>query len=377
MCSNEVKAKGGKTMSYKILAINPGSTSTKIAIYEDEKEIFCENIEHEMKELEKYELVIEQFEMRKDRIISLLENRGYDIKELSATVGRGGMVPPVKAGAYRVNDLMIDRLTNRPIFEHASNLGAIIAYEIANMVGVPAYIYDSVRVDELEDIARISGMPDIPRTSTNHVLNSRAVAMKVAKKHGKKYEEINSIVAHIGGGISINVHKKGKLIDVIPDDEGTFSPERAGRVPCKALIDLCYSGKYDKNTMHKKLRGNGGLKAYLNTHDAREVEKRIKDGDQYAELVYEAMAYQVAKGIGEMATVVEGEVDYIILTGGIAYSKLFTNWVIKRVKFIAPIEMMPGENEMESLALGTLRVLKGEEEAHEYMEELELSTITV
>lgn len=362
-------------MSYKILAINPGSTSTKIAIYQDEKEIFCENIEHEMKELEKFELVIEQFEMRKKKIISLLEDRGYKLTELAATVGRGGMLPTVKSGAYRVNDAMLDRLKNNPIFEHASNLGALIAYEIANMVDVPAYIYDSVRVDELEEIARISGMPEIPRTSTNHVLNSRAVAMKVANKHGKKHNEINCIVAHLGGGISINVQSKGKLIDVIPDDEGTFSPERAGRVPCKALIDLCYSGEYDEKTMHKKLRGNGGLKAYLNTHDAREVEKKIEKGDKYAELVYEAMAYQVAKGIGEMATVVEGNVDYIILTGGIAYSKLFTDWIIKRVKFIAPIELMPGENEMESLALGTLRVLRGEEEAHEYMEEL--STITI
>ena len=278
------------------------------------------------------------------------------------------MLPPVKSGAYRVNDIMVDRLKNRPVFEHASNLGALIAYEVANITDIPAYIYDSVRVDELEDIARISGMPDIPRTSTNHVLNSRAMAMKVAKKYGKNYDEINCIVAHLGGGISINVQEKGKMIDIISDDEGTFSPERAGRVPCKGLIDLCYSGKYDEKTMHKKLRGNGGLKAYLNTHDAREVEKRIENGDKYAELVYEAMAYQVAKGIGELATVVEGNIDYIIITGGIAYSKTFTDWIIKRVKFIAPIEIMPGENEMESLALGTLRVLRGEEEANEYME---------
>ena len=355
-------------MSYKIFAINPGSTSTKIAIYQEEKEIFCETMEHDIEELKGFEMIKDQFQMRKEMILSYLNHKGYKIDELAAVVGRGGMLPPVKSGAYRVNDIMIDRLKNRPVFEHASNLGALIAYEIANDIDAPAYIYDSVRVDELEDIARISGMPDIPRTSTNHVLNSRAMAMKVAKKHGKNYNEINCIVAHIGGGISVNVQKKGKMIDIIADDEGPFSPERAGRVPCKGLIDLCHLGKYDEKTIHKKLRGDGGLKAYLNTHDAREVEKRIENGDKYAELVYEAMAYQVAKGIGELATVVEGEIDYIIITGGIAYSKIFTDWIIKRVKFIAPIEIIPGENEMESLALGTLRVLKGEEEANEYID---------
>jgi butyrate kinase len=234
---------------------------------------------------------------------------------------------------------------------------------------VPAYIYDSVRVDELEEIARISGMPEIPRTSTNHVLNSRAMAMKTAKKYGRDYYDVNCIVAHLGGGISVNVQKKGKMIDILADDEGPFSPERSGRVPCKALIDLCYSGKYDNQTVHKKLRGNGGLKAYLGTHEAREVERRIKNGDQQAKLIFEAMAYQVAKGIGEMATVVDGEVDFIILTGGIAYSKMFTEWIAKRVSFIAPIEIMPGENEMESLALGAIRVLRDEETANEYIEE--------
>lgn len=365
---NHISKIGGKRMDYKILAINPGSTTTKIAIYKNEDEIFCETLEHDINELEKFETVQDQFEMRKDMVLCFLEDRGYNIKELSAIVGRGGMLPSVKSGAYRVNDLMVDRLRDKPIFEHASNLGALIAYEIANIIDVPAYIYDSVRVDELEEIARISGMPDIPRTSTNHVLNSRAMAMKVAKKHGKRYNEINCIVAHLGGGISVNIQRKGKMIDIIADDEGPFSPERAGRVPCKALIDLCYSGEYDKRTIHSKLRGKGGLKAYLNTHDAREIERKIGDGDKYAELVYEAMAYQVAKGIGELATVAEGNVDYIILTGGIAYSKMFTDWIVKRVKFIAPIEIMPGENEMESLVLGILRVIRGEEESREYVE---------
>ncbi|AYD40644.1 butyrate kinase [Clostridium fermenticellae] len=356
-------------MSYKILAINPGSTSTKIALYKDEKEVFCKTLDHLVEEIERYDNVADQFDMRKDIVLSFLKNNGYEVKELDAVVGRGGMVPKVKSGAYKVNETMVDRLKNNPIVGHASNLGALIAYEIANSIGVSAYIYDSVRVDELKDIARISGMPDIPRTSTSHALNTRAMAMKVAKKYGKKYSDMNFIVAHLGGGISVNVHRKGQMVDIMADDEGPFSPERAGRVPCNALIDLCYSGKYDKKTMKKKLRGNGGLKAYLNTVDAREVEKMIKNGDERAKLVYEAMAYQIAKGIGELSTVVEGKVDVIVITGGIAYSDMITRWIKKRVEFIAPVEIMPGENEMESLALGILRVLKGEEEAKEYIEE--------
>ncbi|MCF6465138.1 butyrate kinase [Clostridium sp. Cult2] len=355
-------------MSYKILAINPGSTSTKIALYEDEKEIFTKTLDHPIEVIEKFKNVQEQYEMRKGLVISFLNEKGYDINELSAVVGRGGMLPPVKSGAYIVNETMLDTLEKRPAMEHASNLGAPIAYAIAKSAGINAYIYDSVRTDELHPIARISGMPDIERMSTCHVLNTRSMAIKAAKKRGKRYQDMNIVVAHLGGGISLNVHEKGQIVDIISDDEGPFSPERAGRVPCRQLIELCYSGKYDKNTMHRKLRGNGGLKAYLDTVDAREVEKMIEDGDEKAKIIYEAMAYQVAKGIGELATVVEGKVDLIILTGGIAYSKLMTSWIKKRVEYIAPVEIMPGENEMESLANGILRVLRGEEEAREYIE---------
>jgi butyrate kinase len=263
---------------------------------------------------------------------------------------------------------MVDRVENRPIMEHASNLAAPIAYGIAKKVGIPSYIYDCVMADELPDIARISGMPDIPRTSSSHVLNTRAMAIKAANNRGMKYEKMNIIVAHLGGGISINVHEKGRIIDLVSDDEGPFSPERAGRVPCRDLINLCYSGKFDKKTMQRKLRGNGGLRAYLNTIDAREVEQMIEEGNEEAKLVYEAMAYQIAKGIGELATVIEGNVDAIILTGGIAYSKMLTDWIVKRVKFIAPVEILAGENEMESLAFGALRVLRGEESARQYIE---------
>ena len=355
-------------MKYNILAINPGSTSTKLALYENDKEIFCNTLEHSAEEIEKYDKIQDQFEMRKNLVISSLLEKGYDIKSLSAVVGRGGMVPKVKSGAYKVNETMVDRLKFNPVIEHASNLGALIAYEIANEVNISAYIYDSVRVDELKDVARISGMPEIPRTSTSHALNSRAMAMKVAKMNGKKYSDMNFVVAHLGGGISVSVHEKGRMVDILADDEGPFSPERAGRVPCKELIDLCYSGEFDKKTMNKKLRGNGGLKAYLNTVDVREVEEMIERNDEKAKLVLEAMAYQVAKGIGDLSTVVEGKVDAIVLTGGIAYSKRITALIKKRVEFIAQVEIMPGENEMESLAMGILRVLKGEEEASEYSE---------
>lgn len=355
-------------MSYKILAINPGSTSTKIALYEDEKEIFVKTLDHPVELIDSFDNVEDQLQMRKEVVMSFLKEQSFDINELSAVVARGGMLPPVKSGAYTINELMVDRVEKRPVMEHASNLAAPIAYGIANEVGVPSYIYDSVMTDELLDIARISGSPEIPRTSASHVLNTRAMAIKYAKSKGKRYDELNIIVAHLGGGISINIHSGGQIIDLVSDDEGPFSPERAGRVPCRELINLCYSGKYDKKTMHKKLRGNGGLRAYLNTLDAREVEKMINEGNEEARLIYEAMAYQIAKGIGDLATVVNGEVDVIILTGGISYSKMLTSWIKQRVSFIAPVEIMAGENEMEALAYGALRVLRGEEEAKEYTE---------
>ena len=355
-------------MGLKVLAINPGSTSTKIALYEDEKELIVKTLDHPVEEIEKYEKIVDQFEMRKNVVLSFLKDNGYEVSILDAVVGRGGMLPPVKAGAYKVNELMVDRLKNRPLMEHASNLGALIAYEIANLICKPAYIYDSVKVDELNPIARISGMPAIPRSSTSHVLNSRAMAIKLAKKYNKEFNEMNFVVAHMGGGVSLGVYEKGKLVDIISDDEGPFSPERSGRVHCRELINLCFSGKYNKKEISKMLSGNGGLKGYLGTVDAREVQKMIEDGNEEAKLIFEAMAYQIAKGIGELATVVKGKVDAIILTGGIAYSKMITSWISERVESIAPVEIMAGENEMESLALGTLRVLRQQETAMDYVE---------
>lgn len=352
----------------RILAINPGSTSTKVALYADKQMMISETLNHPVSEIQQYERVQDQFEFRRNVILEFLNENGISLESLDAVVGRGGLLPPVKSGAYRVNEAMVDRLKNRPVVEHASNLGALIAYEIAIKTGIPAFIYDSVAVDEMADVARVSGLPEIERSSFSHALNARAMAHKVAEKAGKRYDEMNLIVAHLGGGISVTAHEKGRMIDVNSDDEGAFSPERSGRVPSNKLVELCFGGDYDRKTMKKKMRGKGGLTAYLGTVDAREVEKMIADGNEEAALVYEAMAYQVAKAIGELATVLKGRIDTIVLTGGIAYSEMIVNWILERVDFLAPVEVLAGENELESLALGALRVLNGEEEARVYQE---------
>lgn len=354
--------------NYNILSINPGSTSTKIAWYENEEEHFCETIDHPVDVLKTFSCVQDQLDMRVELVLKFVKDKGYAVENLDAVVGRGGMVPAVKSGAYRVNQLMVDRLKNNPVFEHASNLGAQIACTIADSVGKPSFFYDSVRVDEMHDIAKITGMPDIVRTSTSHVLNTRAMAMKVADKYGKNFEEMTFVNAHLGGGISVNVIEKGLMVDIMADDEGPFSPERAGRLPASALIEMCFSGNFDKAAIKKKQRGNAGLNAHLGTIDVREILNMIDGGDTHASLVLDAMCYQIAKGIGEMATVVNGKVDAVVITGGIAYSDYVTSQIKQRVAFIAPVEIMPGENEMESLSLGILRVLRGEEEAHEYTE---------
>lgn len=355
-------------MIYRILAVNPGSTSTKIAVYDNDKVVLIKGIDHPACEIEKYNNIQDQFEMRKDAVLKVLKENNIDINTLSAVVGRGGLLPPVKSGAYLVNDQMIDRLVNRPIIEHASNLGAIISYEIAKQLEINAYIYDSVAVDELDDVARLSGICGMDRDCLSHALNSRAMAMKHSKNNNKNYKDLNLIVAHLGGGITVSLHKRGRMIDIVSDDEGSFSPERAGRVPCKKIIDRCFSGEYSHRDMLKMIRGNGGIVSYLGTVDVREVEKMINEGNENAKLVHEAMAYQVSKSIGELATVVEGKVDAIVITGGIAYSNMMTSMIKKRVEFIAPVDIIPGENELESLSLGILRVLLGEENARVYEE---------
>jgi butyrate kinase len=348
---------------YKILVINPGSTSTKVVLFSNEQLLFEKKIEHSSKELSNFNKIIDQYHFRQDIILSFLKEKGINLSTLNAVVGRGGLLKPITSGTYRINEKMLEDLHRGVMGEHASNLGGLLAYGIAENLSIPSYIVDPVVIDEMKPVARISGMPEIPRISIFHALNQKAVARKAALDLGKKYEKLNFIVAHLGGGISVGIHCKGNVIDVnnALNGEGPFTPERSGGVPVGGLVELCFSGKFTKDEIMKKIKSKGGLVAYLNTNDVREVEKMIKHGDKKAKLILEAMAYQVAKEIGAGATVLEGQLDAIILTGGIAYNNEFVNMVRDRVSFLSLVMVYPGEEEMLSLCEGALRVLKGEE----------------
>lgn len=354
--------------TFRILTINPGSTSTKIAVFDNDKCVFETTLTHPSDEIAKYEKIIDQYDFRKKVILDTLSEQGFNLQNLSGVVGRGGLLKPIKGGTYAVNDLMLQDLRVGLMGEHASNLGGIIAFEIASKLNIPSFIVDPVVVDELQDVARISGMPEIPRVSIFHALNQKAVARRAAAEIGKHYDEVNLIVAHLGGGISVGAHEKGRVIDVnnALDGEGPFSPERTGGLPVGDLAKMCFSGKYSHNDIKKKIKGSGGLVAYLNTNDGREVTKMIQAGDKNAELIYKAMAYQVAKEIGSCAAVLKGNVDGIVITGGIAYDKAFVSWVSEAVGFIGKLFIYPGEGEMQALAEGGLRVLSGEETAQSY-----------
>ena len=343
--------------------INPGSTSTKVALFSNEQLLFDKKIEHDSKGLSNFDKIIDQYHFRQDIILSFLKEKGINFSILNAVVGRGGLLKPITSGTYRINQKMLEDLRRGVMGEHASNLGGLLAYGIAESLSIPSYLVDPVVIDEMKPIARISGIPEISRISILHALNQKAVARKAALDLGTKYEKLNFIVAHLGGGISIGIHCKGKVIDVnnALNGEGPFTPERSGGVPVGALVELCFSGKFTKDEMMKKIKGQGGLVAYLNTNDVREVIKLIKYGDKKAKLILEAMAYQVAKEIGAGATVLKGQIDAIILTGGIAYNNEFVNMVRDRVSFLSLVMVYPGEEEMLSLCEGALRVLKGEE----------------
>lgn len=356
-------------MSKLILVINPGSTSTKIAVYDRTNEVFTDSIEHDLAKLDTYETIGSQYEFRKQTILNALKSRGFDISGLSCVIGRGGVgLQPVKAGGYEVNDLMVDRLLNRPLVNHASNLGGVIAKAIADELGLKAYIYDSVATDEMADIARISGLPKIERTSAFHALNSRAMAMQAAVDMGTTFSEGNFIVAHLGGGISLSVFERGKAVDICADDEGPFSPERSGVMPSNKLVDFCFNSGYAYPEIKKMLRGKGGVRAYLHTIDMKKVQKQNESGDLRTRMILDAMIYQTAKSIGSLATVVCGEVGAIIITGGIAYDPYVGSELNRRVGFIAPVKILPGENEMLALARGAARILSKEEWPQEYRE---------
>lgn len=353
---------------FRLLIINPGSTSTKIAIYDNEKPVFEEVLRHTTEEISSYDKIIDQFSFRKDLILDAMNKKGINITKLSAVIGRGGLLKPIPGGTYSVNDAMLEDLNKSTRGQHASNLGGVIAQEIAKQLNIPSFIVDPVVVDELEDIARVSGLKGIERVSIFHALNQKAVARKAAKELKKSYNEANLIIVHLGGGISIGAHKDGRIIDVnnALNGDGPFSPERTGTLPVRDLIKLCYSGEYTQQEMEKKNVGKGGIISYLGTNDGREVSKMIEQGNKEAELIYKAMAYQVSKEIGAAATILKGKVDSIVLTGGLAYDKQFIQWIKESVEFIGKIIIYPGEDEMFALAEGGLRVLRGEEEALEY-----------
>lgn len=355
-------------MAYKLLIINPGSTSTKIGVYSDEKEVLVETLRHSSDEIAKYDSIFEQKNFRKEVIMNILKKNNIDVSSLDAIVGRGGMLRPIPGGTYEVTDKLLEDLKIGVSGQHASNLGGILANEIAKEVGIRSFIVDPVVVDELQDIARISGMPELPRRSIFHALNQKAVAKRYAKECGKRYEDLNLVVVHMGGGVSVAAHRDGLVIDVnnTLDGDGPFSPERSGSVPVGDLVKLCFSGKYTESEIYSKIVGKGGYVAYLNTNDARDVLKAKEEGDEYASLIFEAFIYQICKAIGEMSTVLNGKVSQIILTGGIAYSPVVVNAIKERVQWISDITVYPGEDELLALAQGALRVLNGEEEGKVY-----------
>ncbi len=354
--------------SYHILVINPGSTSTKLSLFKNEEVLFTENIAHSNVSLHQFSRIIEQYEFREKIIREFLKKQAINIRDIDAVVGRGGLLRPLAGGTYRVNQKMLNHLRKGLFGEHAANLGALLAYQITKGTSIPAYIVDPVVVDEMEEIARISGMPLLPRKSIFHALNQKAVARKAALDLGKHYQTVNLIVVHMGGGISVGIHQKGRVIDVnnALDGEGPFSPERSGTVPVGDLVRLCFSGKYTQDEIRAMIKGKGGLVAYLNTNDVPQVIEKIKKGDKRAKLIIEAMAYQITKQIGEGATVLKGNVDAIVLTGGIAHSNYIVEMIKDRVSFISLVMVYPGEEEMLSLCQGVLRVLRGEEEEKIY-----------
>ncbi len=355
-------------MAYNILTINPGSTSTKVALFRDMEQVKTLSLRHSAEEIARFASVADQLEWRLEIILDALKADGIKLEELNAVIGRGGLMRPIEGGVYRVGEAMIADLT-APKRQHASNLGALIARRIADQAGVEAYIADPVVVDELQDIARVSGIKSIPRRSIFHALNQKAIARRYAMEEGEKYEDLNLIVVHMGGGISVSAHAKGRVIDTnnALDGDGPIAPERAGTIPAGDLVDLCFSGEYEKGDIKKLLAGKGGLVDHVNSNNVQELnEVRAANGDQEARFMLEAMSYSVAKWIGEMAVVLKGKVDAILLTGGIAWNDCVNDVIIDYCKFIAPIKIYPGENELQSLAENALRVLKGETVAKEY-----------
>lgn len=327
-----------------------------------------ETLRHSTADIETYFNISDQLDFRMKLILSTLNKKTIDLSKLSAVVGRGGLLKPIDSGTYLVNEAMLDDLRIGLLGQHASNLGGILAYEIACPLNIPAYIVDPVVVDEMEEVAKISGISGIRRSSIFHALNQKAVARRYAQEIAKDYQKLSLIVTHVGGGISVGAHKNGRVIDVnnALDGDGPFTPERSGELPVREVVKMCFSGKYTFEMMNKKINGQGGYVDHLGTIDALQVEKAAENGDKKAQLIQDALCYQVAKEIGKYATVLAGKVDAILITGGMAYSQYVVNYIKERVEFIAPIKVYPGEDELLALAQGGSRVLNGEEEAKKY-----------
>lgn len=353
----------------RILAINPGSTSTKIAVFEEKERIFSQNIKHAAELLSKYSKITDQYHFRKETILEELKKNEITLETINCVVGRGGLIKPIPSGIYRVNEKMKEDLRKGLLGEHASNLGGLIASDVAASIpNVSAYIADPVVVDEMQEVARISGHPKFQRLSIFHALNQKAIARTHARKMNKKYEEMNLIVAHLGGGISVGAHRLGRVVDVnnALDGEGPFSPERTGSLPVGALAKLCFSGDFSFSEVKKMIKGEGGLVAYLGTNDAYEIEMRVRKGDEKAKFIQDAMSYQIAKEIGALGAVLKGKIDAILLTGGLAKNLLVVKYIEDMVSHLAPVYDYPGEDEMEALAFNGLMVIKKEIEAKEY-----------
>lgn len=355
-------------MKQRILVINPGSTSTKLAVYYDDFLFKSTSLHHLYEDLSVYKSFVDQREFRERLIGNWLKEENISFNELTAIVARGGLLAPMPSGTYAINKLMVEHLEQGTYGKHSANLAALIAYDLGSALKIPSFIVDPVVVDELTSVARISGIPGIERQSIFHALNHKASAKKIAKMLGKSYEKLNLIVAHLGGGISIAAHSKGQVIDVnnALSGEGPFSPERAGSLPTKQLINYFFEQSYSKNDLIATFAGKSGLVAHLNTNDTREIVKKIKSGNEQARFLFETMCYQIAKEVGRIATVLSGIVDQIVITGGLAHSNELIEYLRERVGFIAPITVLPGENELEALAFGALRVLTEKEEIREY-----------
>ena len=348
---------------YNILTINPGSTSTKIALFKDNELEFEQVLRHPAEELNQFSKLIDQYEYRKEKIINFLEEKNITLKDLDAISCRGGLIGPIPSGTYTINDSLFTRLSTDVV--HASNLAGIIGYNLSKELDIPSYITDPVTVDEMAPIAKVTGIPGIERKSKFHALNQKAIARRAAKQLNRRYDESNFIVIHIGGGISIGAHEKGKVIDVnnVIDGDGPMAPTRAGSIPVEAVIDLCFSGKYTRTELKEYVSQRAGLTDYLGTSDVRDVQEMMEQGNEQAKMLYEAMAYQICKNVGAMATVLKGKIDAIVVTGGVAYSKQFIRLLKERIDFLGEVIVIPGEEEMLALAEGALRVLTGEEEA--------------